>query len=980
MANSSGSLNMVDIMKNYTLSGPNYAEWKRRVDLYMGFYGYGSCIKTECPTEPNEESVESDKISYNKWIEANNKMKYFMLGYMIDSLMVSYMSYSSAKSIIDSLEVKFGKKSSAHVEGLWEKFIRTKLSEGEDARQHVINMIALADELALQGRPIDEKTKISTILSSLPYSYDTLRQIYFVSGLDWKLDDLLSKVTAQEDAKLRVKEFSVNVVEQKGFVPQGSKRFEKKRKFKNGRSDWKNNKRAYVRQDVEVKTKQIICYHCKKPGHKRFECHSLLRSREKQPQDSGATAHISNTMQGFKEIQKISDEASYIYMGNDAKAKIEGIGKSEALEKFITYRLEVEKWTDNKLKSINSDRGGEYFSNDFERYCIENGIVHFCTPPYTPEANGIAERRNRTLLDMVRSMMARANLPTSFWGEAILTAMHILNRIPTKALEKTPHELFVGINCCLKQKGVLWWATHNGPGDIGYMIQKSRVILESRNVKFLEDRFDIEGIDDSQKEVLEEQKDTKPIVVKPLDPSPLRRRSTRISKGPDMSDYHLYNSENYDKVKDPSTYSQAIKDFDSKKWISAMNEEFDSMGKNGVWRLVKRHEGMKVVGCKWIFKRKRDVSGKVEKFKARLVAKGYTQEYGVDFEETFSPVVRIQSIRAILSLVAFFDFELYQMDVKTAFLNGDLEEDVYMEQPEGFISKGDENKVCKLEKSIYGLKQASRQWNLKFHESITMMGFMQNSSEPCVYVRKIHDKVVILTLYVDDILLAGNDVDMLDEVKQWLFKTFEMKDLDIAFAVGMVSRFQSNPGKMHWMAIQWIFRYLKRTKGLKLTYHGSTDLKLHGFSDSDYQGCLDSRKSTSGFVFMLCGGAIVWKSKKQECVAQSTMEAEYVALNAAAKEAIFLKQFLAELQIVECVQKPIPIFCDNNSAIAISKDPRCHSRAKHIEGRYHYIRDMIKKKKVIVQKVSSKQNLADPFTKGLSSGLFETHVLGMGLC
>jgi hypothetical protein len=403
--------------------------------------------------------------------------------------------------------------------------------------------------------------------------------------------------------------------------------------------------------------------------------------------------------------------------------------KSEALEKFITYRLEVEKWTDNKLKSINSDRGGEYFSNDFERYCIENGIVHFCTPPYTPKANGIAERRNRTLLDMVRSMMARANLPTSFWGEAILTAMHILNRIPTKALEKTPHELFVGKTASISHIRVWGCAAHVLIPDsnrdkllsktkrcvmVGYPQRsrgyrlydpESRVILESRNVKFLEDRFDIEGIDDSQKEVLEEQKDTKPIVVKPLDPSPLRRRSTWISKGPDMSDYHLYNSENYDKMKDPLTYSQAIKDFDSKKWISAMNEEFDSMGKNGVWRLVKRHEGMKVVGCKWIFKRKRDVSRKVEKFKARLVAKGYTQEYGVDFEETFSPVVRIQSIRAILSLVAFFDFELYQMDVKTAFLNGDLEEDVYMEQPEGFISKGDENKVCKLEKSIYGLSK-----------------------------------------------------------------------------------------------------------------------------------------------------------------------------------------------------------------------------------------------------------------------------------
>uniref|UniRef100_A0A7N2LRD3 Retrovirus-related Pol polyprotein from transposon TNT 1-94 n=1 Tax=Quercus lobata TaxID=97700 RepID=A0A7N2LRD3_QUELO len=133
-------------------------------------------------------------------------------------------------------------------------------------------------------------------------------------------------------------------------------------------------------------------------------------------------------------------------------------------------------------------------------------------------------------------------------------------------------------------------------------------------------------------------------------------------------------------------------------------------------------------------------------------------------------------------------------------------------------------------------------------------------------------------------------------------------------------------------------------------------------------------------TLMLCGGAIAWKSKKQECVAQSTMEAEYIALNATAKEGVYLKQFLIELLIVECVQRPIPILCDNNSAIAITKDSKCHSRAKHIDGRYHYIQDMIKKKKVVVQKVSSKQNLADPFTKGLSSRLFETHVLEMGLC
>jgi hypothetical protein len=226
--------------------------------------------------------------------------------------------------------------------------------------------------------------------------------------------------------------------------------------------------------------------------------------------------------------------------------------------------------------------------------------------------------------------------------------------------------------------------------------------------------------------------------VKPLDPSPLRR-STRISKGPDMSDYHFYNSENYDKVKDSSTYSQAIKDFDSKKWISAMNEEFDSMGKNGVWRLVKRHDGMKVVGCKWIFKRKRDVSGILEKF--HMVG-------------CLSGRIPYNNLRS-----------LSQKD----------------------CPKND-----------------------------------QETLDPKLYP---YANVVGSLMYL---MICTRP--------------------DIAFVVGMVSRFQSNPGKLHWMAIQWIFRYLKCTKGLKLTYHGSTNLKLHGFSNSDYQGCLDSRKSTKNVL------------------------------------------------------------------------------------------------------------------------------------
>ena len=297
----------------------------------------------------------------------------------------------------------------------------------------------------------------------------------------------------------------------------------------------------------------------------------------------------------------------------------------------------------------------------------------------------------------------------------------------------------------------------------------------------------------------------------------------------------------------------------------------------------------------------------METFKARLVAKGYTQKEGIDYEETFSPVAMLKSIRILLAVAASLDYEIWQMDVKTAFLNGNLNEDIYMQQPKGFKAKGKEHMVCKLQRSIYGLKQASRSWNIRFDQAITSFVFEKSPDEPCVYKRIQAQKVVFLVLYVDDILLIGNDKQVLSGVKDWLHKQFDMKDLgeanyilgiklirdrknkllalsqasyidkilvrfnmenskrgslpfrhgihlskeqspktpeqkermsripyasavgslmyamlctrpDICYAVGVVSRYQSDPGEEHWIAVKHILKYLRRTRDYMLVY------------------------------------------------------------------------------------------------------------------------------------------------------------------
>ncbi|EXC18499.1 Retrovirus-related Pol polyprotein from transposon TNT 1-94 [Morus notabilis] len=357
--------------------------------------------------------------------------------------------------------------------------------------------------------------------------------------------------------------------------------------------------------------------------------------------------------------------------------------KSETFGKFREFRAEVEKQLGKPIKTPRSDREGEYMDQEFRDFLIEEGVVSQLTAPGTPQQNGVAERRNRTLLDMIRSMLSYSSLPTSFWGHALKTAIpaHVLRQKTGKLEPRSEVYIFVGY-------------PQGTRGGLFYS-QADQKVFVSTNATFLEHDYMIDFKPRSKivlEELLSDEIRPQPTrVVGPLRQKTIvpdqtlmaPRRSRRVSRLPDRYTGEAQIVTADDGKEDPSTFRDAMDDSNKEEWQAAMKLEIESMHSNSVWQLVDLPEGVKPIRCKWIYKRKRGVDGKVETYKARLVAKGYTQKEGVDYEETFSPVAMLKSIRILLAIAAYFDYEIWQMDVKTPFLNGYLDETIYMDQLEG---------------------------------------------------------------------------------------------------------------------------------------------------------------------------------------------------------------------------------------------------------------------------------------------------------
>ena len=499
---------------------------------------------------------------------------------------------------------------------------------------------------------------------------------------------------------------------------------------------------------------------------------------------------------------------------------------------------------------------------------------------------------------------------------------------------------------------------------------------------------------------------------------------------------------------EPMSWQQAMEGKDSNLWKEAAESELESLKKNGTYNVVELPKGKKALKNKWVFKVKTRVDGSL-KYKARLVIKGFLQKEGVDYSETFAPVVKYKSLRLLLGIANQRNMEVHQMDVTTAFLHGDLEEEIYMVPPEGMEVKG---KVWKLERSLYGLKQAPRCWNKKIDQFLVAEGFYRNTTDYATYSKGKREKQVILALYVDDLLIMSETLQEVLKVKVALSRRFEMVDFgevntvlgmrvtrdrergllqidqekyaeevlkrfnmedckpisiplspgdklsqeqgafteaerramevipyrqvigslmylmvctrpDLASAIGLLSRFMQDPGRAHWEAAKRVLRYIQHTKHLGLHYGRKQDLELVGFCDSDWGGDQDKRKSTTGYVFLVGGGAFSWCSKRQGAVALSSCEAEYYASSQAAAEVAWQRQFLEEIGMK--LEEPITVGSDSQSALNLIGNPVYHEKTKHIGIRFHYVREQVQKKEVEFVYVPTEFQVADALTKAV---------------
>jgi hypothetical protein len=493
--------------------------------------------------------------------------------------------------------------------------------------------------------------------------------------------------------------------------------------------------------------------------------------------------------------------------------------KDEVAVKLQEYINHVRNKFGRTLKALRCDNGTEYTCQSTQVILKKEGIEFQTVVPYNPEQNGVSERKNRSLCESGRSMLFDASLPTTYWGEAILTACYLQNRLSTKGTEthKTPYELWNGSKPDLSHLRVFGsiayvhipkekrtkWDTHAEEGVLvgysetskGYRIlhQATNKVTISRSVVFNEGYGTFDDSKIVQVQEPHEQNDTdievgvqdttsrnKVCAIEPV------RKSLRKNKGIPARrlSYMALTAQQCE----PETWKhmQQLPSHEQEKWKKATDEEMMSLRELNTWELTELPPEKHAIGCKWVFKIKCDSDGKPDRYKARLVAKGFSQKYGQDYDATFAPVAKQSTLRTLLAISAIRKLRVRHYDVKTAFLNGDIEEELYMSQPDGYVSQGNEHLVCKLNKSLYGLKQSARAWNIKLNSVLLQHGFTRSNADQCLYSKCYKNKWMYVLAFVDDLLIIHEDENEIVKAGRLLNNDFEIKDLgDVTYYLGI---------------------------------------------------------------------------------------------------------------------------------------------------------------------------------------------------
>ncbi|KAJ9541354.1 hypothetical protein OSB04_027860 [Centaurea solstitialis] len=833
--------------------------------------------------------------------------------------------------------------------------------------------------------------------------------------------------------------------------------------------------------------------------------------------------------------------------------------KSDAPEEIILFVRKMEKLNNLSVRSIRSDHGTDFKHSTLETFFDQKGISQnfssVRTPLIrknfssvrTPQQNGVAERRNITLIEAARSMLSEVNLATQFWAEAVNTACYTQNRsLIVKRFRRTPYELFRNRKPSIEHLHIFGCVCYilNNKDNLGKFDSKSddgiflgsllslkltvQTIEETIHVRFDEsgptfphpqdnaeinqwaDSFfqvpDIPFADPSPQDLPDGFEETPippsqislpPIInatpITQVTPEPDQPTSseefsqttvsetapapTNLLPNPSINeastsrqvyqppalrwtkdhpiDQVLGNPSsgvktrrqsgnvclyvNFISENEPKEIDDALRDL---AWVSAMQEELAEFIRNNVWLLVPRPRKRTIIGSKWIFRNKLD--------------EGYRQEEGIDYDETFAPVARLEAIRLFLAFAAHMNFKVFQMDIKNAFLNGKLNEEVYEDQPPGFVDPKFPDHVYKLNKALYGLKQAPRTWYDTLSTFLLSKGFERGKIDSTLFLKKYPKHILLVQIYVDDIIFGSTNpklcekfevlmkteykMSMMGELTYFLglqikqsekgifinqgkyvldmLKKFDLTSCtpmktpmatplsldedskgkpgdvtlyrgmigsllyltasrpDIMYSTCLCARYQAEPKESHLTAVKRIFRYLKGTPNLGLWYSKDSGFDLTTYSDSDFAGCKIDRKSTTGGCHLLGGKLVSWTSKKQNSVSTSTVEAEYVAAGIRCAQVLWLRN---QLQDYDIQLSKIPIYCDNTSAIAIANNPVLHSKTKHIEVRYHFIRDHVMNGDIELHFVPTEYQLADLFTKPLDVTRFNMLISELGM-